>query len=227
MLRHVLPLLFVSAAVCLPAKAGQFPLPDQKFDVSIRDQDVRTVLNELSVAIELPILMSEAVQGRVNASFNGADARSLLDGIAEDRRLDWRFDGQRIQVTAQSEQVTRIVDLDGVTLKNLTSALETLDVYNERFRVRAVDGEFAMIVAPPDYIAVVEVILGALIESEAEKRKEREIAEKDRRDLARRAELQRLELQRIEQQRLLELERARLLRAQRGPQIIRNGQWGG
>lgn len=221
-----------------PVNAGEFPLPDQKFDVTIRDQNVRSVLEELSAAIGLPILMSESVEGRVSASFEGVDAEGLLEGISEQRGLDWRFDGNRIRVTAQSEQVTRIVALDGVRLETLRSALDTLNVYNSRFQFTAVDGEFAMIVAPPDYTAVVEVVLGALIDTEAKKREAREQAEKDRRQLALQAETQRLELQkrerevaiereRFEQQRLFELERDALRRARRGPQVIRNGVRGG
>ena len=245
MFRRLSSVLFAAVLLGSPANAGEFPLPDQKFDVTIRDQNVRSVLEELSAAIGLPILMSDSVQGRVSASFQDADAKSLLDEIADRRGLDWRFDGNRIRVTSQTEQVTRIVDLDGVKLKTLRSALETLNVYNERFKFTAVDGEFAMIVAPPDYTAVVEVVLGALIETEAEKREERKLAEKDRRELALQAERQRLEFERFERQ--ASLERARLeqqlqlefqreelrrsqeelRRSQRGPQVIRNGIRGG
>ena len=238
MFRHLSPFLIAAAMLGSPVFAGEFPLPDQKFDVTIRDQNVRSVLDELSTAIGLPILASDSVQGRVSASFEGADAKSLLDGIADSRGLDWRFDGNRIRVTAQSEQVTRIVDLDGVKLDDLRSALETLKVYNERFEFVAVDGEFAMIVAPPDYTAVVEVVLGALIESEAEDREARKLAEQDRRELAREAQRQRLaferlereaalERSRLEQQRQLEFQREQFQRARRGPQVIRNGIWGG
>ncbi len=238
MFRRFSSYLIAAAMFSIPASAGEFPLPDQEFDVTIRDQNVRSVLDELSAAIGLPILMSESVQGRVSASFEGADAKSLLDGIADHRGLDWRFDGNRIRVTAQSEQVTRIVDLDGVSLRDLTEALEALNVYNDRFQFTAVDREFAMIVAPPDYTAVVEVVLGALIESEAEARAASALAEKDQRELALQAERQRLEFERLEreaalerarweQQRQADFEREQRLRVQRGPQVIRNGRWGG
>ncbi len=238
MLRRFSSVLLAAMLLGSPLNAGEFPLPDQRFDVTIRDQNVRSVLEELSSAIGLPILMSDSVQGRVSASFEDADAKSLLDDIADRRGLDWRFDGNRIRVTSQTEQVTRIVDLDGVKLGTLRSALETLNVYNDRFQVTAVDGEFAMIVAPPDYTAVVEVVLGALIETEAEKREKRELAERDRRDLALLAERQRLEFERyerqaalererLEQQRQLELQREEFRRSRQGPQVIRNGIRGG
>jgi len=228
----------LAAMLSFPVHAADSAMSEQRFDVSIRDQNVRSVFDEISAAIGVPILLSEGVQGRVNASFEGANAIELLDGISDDRGLDWRFDGQRVRVTARSEQTTRIVDLGGVKLKELISALESLDVYNDQFQMTAVDGEFAMIVAPPDYTAVVEVILGALVEREAEKKAARELEEQNRREIALQAEKQRLEFER--QERAAALERARWeqrrlwewqlqqdLRARRGPQINRNGTWGG
>ncbi|GEM_PF-3324162 len=227
MFRSFINLLLVSTFASSPALASSFPLSQQKYNVTIRDQNVRSVFEELSEALGVPILLSEAVDGRVSASFEDADAEALLNGISESKGLDWRFDGRRIRVTSQSEQITRIVDLDGVKLKDLESALTALDVYNDRFRMTAVDGEFAMIVAPPEYTAVVEVILSALIETESEERKARELAEQERLRFERLEREAALKREQWERQRRLEFEYQQLLRSQRGPQVIRNGVWGG
>jgi type II secretory pathway component GspD/PulD (secretin) len=238
MLRSV----FISAIMCsvlsVSAVQGADLPADERFDVSIRDQNVRDVLTEVSSVIGVPILLSDAVEGRVSVGFDQATAVELLDGIAKERALDWRFDGSRIRVTAQSEQITRIVDLDGVKLSELFDALRSLDTYDERFSMTAVDGEFAMVVAPPDYVAVVEVVLGALAERRAEAEADRAEAESERRELERLAAEQKLEFDRLEreaalerfkleQQLFQEWRREQLLNQRRGPTVVRNGVWGG
>lgn len=221
-----------------PALASGVELTDQEFDVSIRDQNVRDVFEEISAAIDIPILVSDAVSGRVSVSFEQASAKDMLDGLAREGALDWRVDGNRIRVTARSEQMTRIVDLDGVTLSELSKALKTLGVYNSGFPMTAVDGEFGMLIAPPDYIAVVEVVLGALTQRHAEAEAARLETERKRNDNRVRAAEQRLELERLgraadlermrlEHERLLQADQQRDLRAIRAPKLIRNGVWGG
>lgn len=211
---------------------------DELFDVAIRDQNVRDVYKEVSAAIGVPILLSDEVEGRVNATFDQATATELLDGIAKSRGLDWRFDGGRIRVTSQSEQVTRIVDLNGTKLSELQSALEALNVYNERFKMTAVDGEFGMVVGPPDYIAIVEVVLGALIDRQAQMRIEEERIKQEKLELERLSFEQRLEIGRLERQAELERlkleqdqlrawQREQLLKRNRRPNVVRNGVWGG
>jgi len=244
MVRSVISALALISMLSLPAH-GNESISDELFDVSIRDQNVRDVFKEISIAIGVPILLSDEVDGRVSASFDQASATEMLDGISKNRALDWRFDGGRIRVTSQSEQITRIIDLDGVTLSQLSTALKSLDVYNSRFQMTAVDGEFGMVVGPPDYVAVVEVVLGALAERQAKAKIEQERIKleedrvrRERLDLERLAFEQKLEFDRLERE--AELERFKLeqdrIRAwqqeqlrqrQRGPRLVRNGVWGG
>ncbi len=232
-----LSLVLASMLGLAPAHAG-LDSTDERFDVSIRDQNVRDVFNEISAAIGVPILLSDGVTGRLTASFEQTTASEMLDGIAKERALDWRFDGSRIRVSAQSEQVTRIIDLDGVTLKDLSGALTSLDVYNDRFQMTAVDGEFAMVVAPPDYIAVVEVVLGALSERKAEEKAAKERADRERAEFERLAMEQKLQFDRLEREAALERlkleyerirawQREQLYLQRRGPVVVRNGVWGG
>jgi len=237
MFRPVFISVLVASLLGAPAHARDLA-SNERFDVSIRDQNVRDVFKEISVAIGVPILLSNEVDGRVSVSFEQATASELLDGIARNRALDWRFDGGRIRVTSQSEQITRIIDLDGVTLNQLSSALISLDVYNDRFQMTAVDGEFGMIVGPPDYVAVVEVVLGALAERQARARALEEQEKREKLELERLAFEQKLQLDRLERE--AEIERLRfeqdqirawqrdqILNRKRGPTLVRNGVWGG
>ena len=202
------------------AEGGPF---EQRFNVTIRDQDLRTILDELAIAMGLPIKVSESVTGRYTASFKDASGRDLLDRMARERGLDWRYDGRRIVVTAKSEQTSRILSMDGVRLHDLSRALDILGVRAEQFPIRALDGEIAMIVAPPDYLATVEVVLGELIKrrQEAAALAEERMEERRARALARDALA--VELRRLEAGR--QIGAATVTEAP--PIVIRNGSWGG
>lgn len=230
-MRLRLPSLLVCAMLVFQGhQAIASSLSADRFDVTIRDQDVREVLEELSVVLGIPIAVSDAVQGSVSASFDEATAEELLDDISRRRGLDWRYDGHRIEVTAKSEQVTRILDLGGVRVDELNDALGTLGVYQNRFPLRAMDGEIGMIVAPPQYVAMVEIVLARLVhrrksaiaaaEAEAARVNQAAIrAEDARREHER---LQRAHQFALEQERLRKLQNIRT-----EPVIVRNGIWGG
>lgn len=235
--RGLLSLLIVMWLAVPGAMAMDRTLSDQRFDVTIRDQNVREVLQELSLAIGVPIRVSESVQGRVSASFSEATAEDLLDTIARERSLDWRYDGRSVEVTARSEQVTRILGFEGVRTRELADALRSLGVYEDQFPLTAVEGEFGMLVAPPGYVALVEVVLAELIERNREREADAEAEAKRRRAAAirldeHRRELDRLEFARQVEAQRLEAERHRIMELERrntrqGPAIVRNGVWGG
>lgn len=229
-MRRVLSALAFSFALGVSSAALATPVSQERFNVTIRDQDVREVLLELSGALGIPITVSDAVQGRVSASFESATAEELLDTIARARGLDWRFDGRRIDVTAKSEQATRILDLDGVRIAELVSALQALEVYEDRFPMTALDGEIGMIVAPPNYIALVEVVLARLVERHEAERIAAEAEAARRQEATLRAEEARREHQRLKRAHALALEQEKQRRKQTaptGPVIVRNGVWGG
>lgn len=192
------------------ALAGDRLLADgQEFNVKIRDQEVAEVFQELSVAIGIPITISDSVRGSVTLSLDEASPKELLDEIARSHSLDWRYDGRKIDVTSWNEQVTRIFDLDGVKVATLETALKSLKVYDKRFPISAVDGSFGMIVAPPKYAALVEVVLGKMLE----------------RKQVQEAKLRAEALRRMQFEAESRAQRERIRRANRAvtPLVIRNG----
>lgn len=224
-------LTIVFAAVFAPGVFGYGSAmsADQRFDVSIHDQNVRDVFEEISSATGVPVILSENVNGRVSADFEQATVPEMLDTLSDLRALDWRMDNGRIRVTSQNEQTTRIIDLDGIPLLQLTNALKSLGVYSNRFKMTAVEKQFGMVAGPPDYIALVEVVLGALVNTRDKKAEESATAERQRKEyeqliLKQQYELEQFKLER-DRLRAEQLERERL--RYRGPRLVRNGVWGG
>lgn len=188
----------------------------KRFNVVIRDQDVADVFREFGGLAGVPVVVSEAVDARATARFENATGEQIIEALAGEYGLDWRYDGRRIEVSSNTEQVGRILDMGGVRRGDLVTALEALDSYEPRFPISALDGELAMIVAPPRYVAIVEVVLAELVEK--------------RRESLALAEAERLA---AEAERLAAEERARAALRNRPrpvsdtPLINRGGRWGG
>lgn len=164
---------------------------DEQFDVVVRDQRLNDVLRQFGSMVGSPVYVSEQVRAQVSARFEGASGREILDALAREHSLDWRFDGRRIEITSQSEQVSRLLDLNGVKRARLVNVLDGLDLFDERYPISAVDGTLAYMTAPPRYIAAVEAVLADLIDQQAREAKDREIqAEAARLEAERQAEAQ-------------------------------------
>lgn len=207
----------------------------ERFNVVVRDQNVRDVLVQFGALAGVPVVVSDGIDARVSARFEDVTGEEIVDAIAREYALDWRYDGRRIEISANSEQVSRILDMGGVVRADLIAALETLGTYEPRFPITAVDGQLALLVGPPRYIGIVEIVLAELVEAriaqgqrEAERLARKEIQDKER---AEKAELLRVEeMKRLAEERRLQA-LARKVPVQppmrMTPLINRGGKWGG
>lgn len=228
----------------------------ERFDVVIRDQPLSDVIREFGVLVDVPVFVSDAVDGRVSIRFNGATGAEILDGLARENSLDWRYDGVRIEVSAHEEQVSRLLDTGGVLRDDLIAALRAISVYQDKFPISGVDGSIALIVGPPRYVAIAEVVLAELVEKRQREAQEEELRaarlaaaaqlEEERRAEALRRREERAERERDqafklaaarEEMRLRAAERAAIARerelarlrelANRGPVVVRGLSTGG
>jgi len=233
-----LPFVFVPAL----ASAQDDGWRTERFNVVVRDQGVRDVLTQFGALAGVPVVVSDSIDAKISARFEDATGKEIIEAIAREYALDWRFDGRRIEISANSEQVSRILAMGGVSSADLVDALKTLGTYESQFPITAIDGELGLLVGPPRYVAIVEIVLAEL----AEKRMAEEIASEQRRKeeaLQRAAEAEAAaEAQRraeeAEALRLAELRRLLALRAATrpvqpqapvndAPVVIRGGRWGG
>lgn len=216
---------FVSQPSLLWAEDGSW-LTEQ-FDVVVRDQPVSDVLREFGVMVGRPVVVTEGVDGRVSIRFDSATGSDILDAVTRENALDWRYDGVRIEVSSHDEQVSRLLQMGGVQQEDLVAALDAIKVYDSKFPISTIDGTLALVSGPPRYIAIVEIVLGQLVERrlvaelEAEERAAAESAAKveaEKLAEARRlAEMKRQEeaARRVDQQALQAQEQALRLAAAR------------
>jgi len=204
----------------------------ERFNIVVRDQGIGDVLKQFGALAGVPVVLSEAIDSRMSARFEGATGEQILEAIAREYALDWRFDGRRIEISTNDEQVSRILDMGGVKHAELVKALEALDAYESRFPISAVDGELGMIVGPPRYVAIVEIVLAEMAQKRAE---DAVLAEKRRLEALEEARLR----AEAEARRIAEQLRLRALLARRtkpdlideapvetGPLVNRGGRWG-
>lgn len=229
----VLPLAFAPALACAQDDGWR----TERFNVVVRDQGVRDVLTQFGALAGVPVVVSEGVDAKISARFEDVTGKEIIDAIAREYALDWRYDGRRIEISANSEQVSRILAMGGVSSADLVSALKTLGAYEERFPITAIDGELGMLVGPPRYVAIVEIVLAEL----AEKRMAEKVALEQRRQeeaLQRAADAEaKRRAEQAEAQRLVELRRLLVLQAPARPVqqapvrdvplVNRGGRWGG
>lgn len=211
----------------------------ERFNMVVRNQNIRDVLVQFGALAGVPVVLSDNIDARVTARFEGATGEEIVDGIAREYALDWRYDGRRIEISSNSEQVSRILDMGGVTRADLVGALEALGTYEPRFPITAIDGQLALMVGPPRYIGIVEIVLAELVETrtardarEAERLAKREIQEKERAEKAERLRV--AELERLAEERRLQAMLARGMQrpavkpvVRVTPLINRGGRWGG
>jgi len=223
--RSALLALSLTLTPCM-ASAADGGWMTERFNIVVRDQDIRDVLRQFGTLAGVPVVLSDGVDALITARFESATGTQVIEAMASEYGLDWRYDGRRIEVSSNSEHVSRILDMGGVKQQDLVEALEALDSYESRFPIAAADGELGMIVGPPRYVAIVEIVLAQMVEA-----RESQQAEQRRRE-----EAERLARAESERRRLAEEERLRLLReraaAQRqsgptGPLVNRGGRWGG
>ena len=234
MFRRMKWIVLLALAATGPASAESSDWRDDRFNIVVRDQNLRDVLQQFGSLAGVPVILSDAVDGTLSARFEGASGKDIVASIAREYGLDWRFDGRRIEVSSTSEQVSRILDMDGVTRDALIASLTDLGAYEPRFPISAQDGRLALLIGPPRYVGIVEIVLADLVEERradrdramamAAKREEREREERERQERARIAEDQRLrallEAQLRQSETPVEVERET-------PLINRGGRWGG
>jgi type II secretory pathway component GspD/PulD (secretin) len=233
--------LLALSLTCLPADgyAADEAWLQERYNIVVRDQDLRGVLEQFGSLVSVPVVISDSVEGRASARFENATGEQVIDSIATEYGLDWRFDGRRIEISANSEQVSRILDMDGVQRSTLVEALEALDSYEPRFPISVADDELGLIVGPPRYVAIVEIVLAELVE----KRRTSRALDAERRAVAlareeeKRAAEEARRLAEEERLRALEMERLRAFLNRPAPKpvmvkpdvpvVIRGGRWGG
>jgi type III secretion protein C len=136
---------------------------DTSYDYVVLDQDVRDALSEFGRNVGVPVVLSDAVSGRVRGRIEAKSAGDFITRLATTNGLVWYFDGSVLHVSADKEFVTRVIDAGRLRGDVVTDEMRDLGLADERFSLRAArNGHVITVSGPPAYINVVSQLVERL-----------------------------------------------------------------
>ncbi|WP_188825698.1 type III secretion protein [Brucella endophytica] len=133
----------------------------EPYNYVVLDQELRTALTEFGRNLGLPVVLSDAVNGRVRGRIEAKTAGEFLERLAGANGLTWYFDGSVLHVSADKEFMTRVIDSGRLSGEAVANEMRELGLADERFSLRAArNGNVISVSGPPAYIGVV----GQLVE---------------------------------------------------------------
>lgn len=143
--------------------AAELKLDGAPYRYTVIDQDLRDVLHQFAGNMHLRLDLSDAVKGRVRGGMPTTSPRQFLDTLAAEYGFDWYYDGSKLYVTPNSENVTKIISLPHDLLEPLNKALASGEVADPRFPLRELAGTNSIIVSgPPHFVELAEQAAAAL-----------------------------------------------------------------
>lgn len=167
------PILIVSALLwmcVLPhdTRAAELKLDNGPYKYTVVDQDLRDVLQQFASNVHLRLDMSDTVKGRVRGGTPTSSPRRFLDALAAEYGFDWYYDGSKLYVAPNSENVSKIIGLSHELFEPLNKALESGGISDSRFPLRELAGTSSVIVSgPPHFVDLVEQAVAALTPAKA------------------------------------------------------------
>ena len=147
-----------------PAKAAEPRWPAGPYTYLVVDQDLRAVLEQFGRNMNLPVRLSDKVQGlRMKGQVGAPSAKAFLQALCDNYQLVWYFDGATIHIMPQSAVRNAYLELGSVALDDLKHRLANSGIGDERFPLNPTgDAAIVSLVAPPTYTSVVREILGSM-----------------------------------------------------------------
>lgn len=126
------------------------------------------LLRDFAGAQGLSLVVADGVTGTVNSSFN-LSPEAFLDTIGKAFGLIWYFDGSGLYVYPSNQMQSRLFKLKGATESQLEERLAAFRLSDTRFPLRTQKGAgLVLAVGPPRHIELMEAMIAALAEVEAE-----------------------------------------------------------
>jgi type III secretion protein C len=142
--------------------------PAGPYKYLVIDQDVKGVLSEFGLNIDVPVEVSDQVKGRLRGRLPAASAKEFLDGLCESYGLVWYFDGAVLHVSAKTEVRTELISIGRLPASEVTAKLSTLGIADPRFPVRSTaDAGIVSVSGPPPFISLVRQTLSAMARAAA------------------------------------------------------------
>jgi len=160
----------VSLSTCsLPATAASLSrLPHKAFVYRAQNIPLADLLRDFAGALALPLVVAEGVSGTVNSNFS-LQPEAFLETISKAFGLIWYFDGVVLYVYPSSQMQTRLFKLRSLSEPKVAARLAAFGLGDSRYPLRMQPGAgLALAFGPPRHIELVEAMISALAEVEAD-----------------------------------------------------------
>lgn len=150
------------------ARAAEPAWPPEPYRYVVVDQDLRLVLQEFGRNMNVRVVLSDAVQGRVRGRLPELAPRAFLEHLAQSYGLDWYFDGDLLSISGTGESVTHFAPLHHFAFARIETDLARTGLLDPRFALRPGPGDdMALVSGPPHYVQLVEQSIAALTAAKA------------------------------------------------------------
>ena len=149
-----------------PGSEGSLPGGGESGLVVVR-QDVRDLIQQVANFYGFDVVLTRQVRGDVENARLPSDLDMFIDRLIDDRDLVFYFRGRDLNVSAQSENVSRVIGLGPSDPNELRAAIESAGVDADRFPLQFIEASNSVLVAgPPSFVGLVEVIAESLVRTE-------------------------------------------------------------
>lgn len=127
--------------------------------IYVATADIRDLISNFARRQGLRYRMTKGVKGKVETSWFSNNTEVFFSELANKYDLQWYRDGNTIQVSHLSENVSRIIPLYPVPFSIFQERLKELELLVSDFPIRhSEESRQVLLSGPPSYIARLEII---------------------------------------------------------------------
>ncbi len=160
---RVIAISLFAATAHLPLLAAPLPVSDEPQPYTIINQDVRSVLADFSESLNIPISISDGVEGAVRQVSGSFTPEDFMHHLALNNEFSWYYDGRTLHVTPLVEEKTILLQMGDVSVEAFNRTLEELQIADARYPViMAGEQGLARVSGPPRYIELLQETFQAM-----------------------------------------------------------------
>jgi type III secretion protein C len=149
------------------AQSASISWPNRSVQLSVREQPIKSFLEEIGSVQGVPIIVSDEVRGNVSGQFNG-NAQQVFDKIAKAYSLLPYFDGAALHIYSASEVRTQTIMVSPGVVGKYVDLLKQLGLFDAKnsFRAMPATGVILLTGAPRFVEQAVEVANAVQLQGE-------------------------------------------------------------
>ena len=151
-----------------PGSAGQLPGGgDTEGGIVVVRQELEDLITQVARFYGFDAVLTRQVRGQVENEELPSELNAFIERLTTDRDLVFYFRNRDLNVSARSENVSRVIGLGPSDPRELRAAIEAAGVDADRFPLRFIEASNSILVdGPPSFVALVEVIAESLVRTE-------------------------------------------------------------